>query len=264
MAKGKKPERDHGREVERDDGRAHADGLADGLGIDVAADVLEDPPLHGGRDGAGRLDHLDHPPHLSPGVADRLAHLGGHRAGELLLAGDEALAKLEQLLGPVDRRHRAPLGEGERGRRGPRRRGRRRRRAAPGPATSPVAGLVTSRISVGVLGRDPAAADVVLERARGGAGHSTLCSISPSPSMAIRITSPEFRNRGGSKPWPTPLGVPVRIRSSGSERARLGDELDQLLAAEDQIAGVRVLAELAVDPGLQVEVLRILRPRPWS
>ena len=50
-------------------------------------DVLEDPPLHRGRDGARRLDHLDHAGHLGARVADRLAHLGGHRAARAPRAG---------------------------------------------------------------------------------------------------------------------------------------------------------------------------------
>ena len=76
----------------------------------------------------------------------------------------------------------------------------------------------------------------------------------PSPSIAILTRSPEPRNRGGSSAWPTPLGVPVRIRSPGAQRARLGDELDQLRAAEDQVRGAAVLAQLVVDPGAQPQV----------
>ncbi len=114
---GQKPERDHGREVERHDRGAHADRLADRLGVDIAADVLEVAPLHGGGDGAGGLDHLDHARHLGAGVGDRLAHLGGDRAGEVLLAGDQARAELEQPLGAADGGYRAPLGQRRRGRR---------------------------------------------------------------------------------------------------------------------------------------------------
>jgi hypothetical protein len=42
------------------------------------------------------------------------------------------------------------------------------------------------------------------------------CSIVPSDSISIRTTSPSFRNCGGSIAMPTPLGVPVRIRSPAS------------------------------------------------
>ena len=45
---------------------------------------------------------------------------------------------------------------------------------------------------------------------------TTPCSITPSPSISIRTTSPGSRKRGGSSAMPTPLGVPVRIRSPGS------------------------------------------------
>jgi peptidoglycan/xylan/chitin deacetylase (PgdA/CDA1 family) len=43
------------------------------------------------------------------------------------------------------------------------------------------------------------------------------CSIAPSRSISMRTTSREARKRGGSRPIPTPLGVPVRIRSPGSK-----------------------------------------------
>src|SRR3989337_2543341 len=46
-------------------------------------------------------------PHAPP-VSDRLAHLGGHRAGEVLAARIESLAQLEQLPRPSDHRHVAP------------------------------------------------------------------------------------------------------------------------------------------------------------
>ena len=72
--------------------------------------------------------------------------------------------------------------------------------------------------------------------------------------MAILTRSPEARNFGGSIAMPTPLGVPVRIRSPGASVQVCSDEVDELLAAEDQIRGARVLAQLAVDPGLQAQV----------
>ena len=96
MANGRNQNGHHRREVERHDRGADADGLADGLGVDVARDVLEDAALHRRRDRARRLDHLDHPGHLGAGVDERLAHLGGHRAGHVLAAGVEALAQREQ------------------------------------------------------------------------------------------------------------------------------------------------------------------------
>ena len=80
------PVRHHRREVEGDDRGAHADGLADGLGVHVARDVLEHAALHRRRDRARALDHLDHPRHLGARVDERLAHLRGDRAREVLAA----------------------------------------------------------------------------------------------------------------------------------------------------------------------------------
>ena len=111
------PERHHRREVERHDRGAHADRLADRLGVDVARDVLEHAALHGRRDRAGALDHLDHAGDLGAGVDDRLAHLGRHRAGQVLLAGDEPLAQLEQLARAGDRADRRATASAPRGRR---------------------------------------------------------------------------------------------------------------------------------------------------
>ena len=36
------------------------------------------------------------------------------------------------------------------------------------------------------------------------------------PSISMRTRSPRFRNFGGSKPMPTPPGVPVAITSPGT------------------------------------------------
>ena len=55
---------------------------------------------------------------------------------------------------------------------------------------------------------------VIGRRAR--VGRRRRCSIAPSPSTSQRTTSPSSRKRGGSIAWPTPLGVPVRMRSPGS------------------------------------------------
>ena len=164
------PERHHRREVERHDRRAHADRLADRLGVDVARDVLEDAALHRRRDRARGLDHLDHARRPRRGASiDRLAHLGRHRAREVLLA-----------------RHRGPRAARRACARAPmtltaRHAGsaaRAARTAASRSAdddsgtrasTSPVAGLVTSSASVPEAGVH-CAGDVVVEQAGGGGG----------------------------------------------------------------------------------------------
>src|SRR5579859_4637954 len=61
----------------------------------------------------------------------------------------------------------------------------------------------------------------------------------------------------GVKPHPHPAGGAGHDQVPRPERARLGDELDQLLTAEDQVAGARILAQVAVDPGPEAEVARV-------
>ena len=80
----------------------------------------------------------------------------------------------------------------------------------------------------------------------------------PDPRFRSAPRSPDCRNCGGSIPIPTPLGVPVRIRSPGTSVHVSRDEPDELLATEDQIRGAAVLAQLPVDPGPQAQVLRLL------
>jgi hypothetical protein len=64
-----------------------------------------------------------------------------------------------------------------------------------------------------------------------------------------------------ARPWverhPDPARGPGQDQIPRRQRARLADELDHLPAAEDQVAGVAVLAELAVDPGSELQVARV-------
>ena len=111
------PERHHGREVERDDGGADADRLPEGLAVDGGGHVLEHPALHGLGDGRGRLHHLDGAADLGPRVREGLAHLAGHRPGDLVLVGLQHLAEAEQPARALDRGAAAPGREGGAGRR---------------------------------------------------------------------------------------------------------------------------------------------------
>ncbi len=72
--------------------------------------------------------------------------------------------------------------------------------------------------------------------------------------MAILTRSPELRNRGGSKCHPDAVGSAGEDQVTRAQRACLGDEVDQLPTAEDQVRGAAVLAQLAVDPGAQSQV----------
>ena len=97
------------------DRREHADRLAVGLAVDAARDVLEVAALHRRRDGARALDHLDRARDLGAGVRQRLAHLGGDRAGEPVGLREQLLAQREEHARALDRRRRAPAGEGRAG-----------------------------------------------------------------------------------------------------------------------------------------------------
>ena len=76
------------------------------------------------------------------------------------------------------------------------------------------------------------------------------CDSVPTPSTLTIMRSPGVSG-------PTPDGVPVVITSPGFERHEARDVLDQIRHREDQLAGVGVVAPLAVDPALDVELRRI-------
>ncbi len=70
--------------------------------------------------------------------------------------------------------------------------------------------------------------------------YRTFTSIVPMSSIEATMTSPGLIG-------PTPSGVPVRMTSPGYERVERRCVLDQLGDAENQIPGVGLLPELAVD-----------------
>ena len=106
------PERHHGREVERGDGRGDADRLADDLAVDVRRDVFQAVSHEHRRSAAGDLDALDAAPHAAARLIQRLAVLGRDDAGELLEVVLEELLELEHGAGAHDGRRVAPGGEG--------------------------------------------------------------------------------------------------------------------------------------------------------
>ena len=169
------PERHHRREVERHDRRAHADRLADRLGVDVARDVLEVGALHRRRDRARALHHLDHARDLGASIGERLAHLGRHRPGEIIASRDQPLAQLEQLPRPPDHRDPTPLGQrrarGRHGRAEVGRTGQRHPRQH-----LPVSGVGDIEHVGGGGRRRPAAGDVVIQEAGCDDGHEALHS----------------------------------------------------------------------------------------
>ena len=77
--------------------------------------------------------------------------------------------------------------------------------------------------------------------------HWTACSIAPQaldldPHHVARLQVLRRLHR-----VPDAAGVPVEDDVPGRERAGLGDQVDELLRAEDQVGRVRVLAQLSVD-----------------
>ena len=138
---GQKPERDHAREVERRDGRHHAQRLADHVLVDAGGDVLVVAALHQHRDAARRLHVLDGAAHLADALARSvLPHsLVMVRARSSRFSSSRAL-QLEQRLDALSRGSAPPAGEGAR-------RGLRgliapppRAKAAPPPAPAPMPG----------------------------------------------------------------------------------------------------------------------------
>ena len=97
----KHPHRHHGREVERRDADAHADGLAQRPVVDVAADVVAVLALQQLGNAARELDDLDAARELAFGVGEHLAVLARDERRELV----EAL--VEQLLEAGTARARA-------------------------------------------------------------------------------------------------------------------------------------------------------------
>ena len=84
------PHRDHRREVERRDAGAHADRLADRVGVDPGADVLAVLALHQVRDARRELDHLEPARDLALGVDQRLAVLLRDDPAQVLLVPPRA------------------------------------------------------------------------------------------------------------------------------------------------------------------------------
>ena len=100
-------------EVEWADGRADAEGLPDGVAVDVRGDVLEGLAHQEGGDAAGELHDLDAPADGASGLAERLSVLARDGPGQLLKVVFEELLVAKQEPGALHRRRSGP------GRKGP-------------------------------------------------------------------------------------------------------------------------------------------------
>jgi hypothetical protein len=95
---GDEPHRHHGGEVEGRDDRDDPERLPDRVDVDARRRVLAEPTLEQVGDAAGELGHLETAGHLAEGVVEHLAVLGRDQRRDVLLAGVEQLAELEQHL----------------------------------------------------------------------------------------------------------------------------------------------------------------------
>ena len=102
------PHRDHGREVERGDPRAHAERLADVEAVHAARDVLVELALQELGDPARELDDLDAPGDRAAGVFEGLAVLGRAQGGELVAMRLDEVAVAEQDARTLRGRGRGP------------------------------------------------------------------------------------------------------------------------------------------------------------
>ena len=105
---GQEPHRDHRREVERRDRRADADGLAHELDVYSGRDAFEVLALQEVRDAARRLGRLDSAEHFAARVVERLTHVLGDEARDLLVIGPERFAQRHHGAGALLRGRRSP------------------------------------------------------------------------------------------------------------------------------------------------------------
>src|SRR6202044_3448972 len=108
---GQVPERNHAGEVERDDCRGDAEGLADHHLVDAAGDVFEVVALHHHGDATSYLNVFNRPAHLSFGFGEGLAIFLRDDAGDVVDVIFEQHLQLKQRLDAVFRGRAAPLGK---------------------------------------------------------------------------------------------------------------------------------------------------------
>jgi hypothetical protein len=80
---GEHPQRNHGREVERRDASAHAQGLQQGVGVHAAGHVVGQLAQLQVADGAGVFHHFEAAEDVALGVGQGLALFGGQQRGQL-------------------------------------------------------------------------------------------------------------------------------------------------------------------------------------
>ena len=89
------PERNHPREIERNDGGDHAERLPDHHFVDAAGHVFQVVALHHGGNPASDFHIFDGAAQLGLGLGKRLAILGGEDTGQVLDLRFENVLQLE-------------------------------------------------------------------------------------------------------------------------------------------------------------------------
>src|SRR5262249_797823 len=108
---GQKPERNHRREVEGDDGGDHAERLADERFVDARRDVFKVVALHHHGDAAGDFNVFDAAAQLSFGFGKGLAIFHGDKPRQLVEVLFEKILQLEEVLHALAGRGAAPHGK---------------------------------------------------------------------------------------------------------------------------------------------------------
>ncbi|MNQ69586.1 hypothetical protein D3C85_841940 [compost metagenome] len=106
------PQRDHRREVERGDAGAHAQRLQQGVGVDAVGHVVGQFAHLQIADAGGVLDHFQAAEHVTFGIRQGLALLGGQQGGQFLDVLADQLLVLEEDTGTGTDRGLAPGLEG--------------------------------------------------------------------------------------------------------------------------------------------------------
>jgi hypothetical protein len=93
---GMPPERDHGREVERGDARAHAHRLMQGIHVDAGAGAMDELALLQMGDADAELRHFQAAGDVAHRIGDGLAMLARHQFGERLHVAVQKIDELHQ------------------------------------------------------------------------------------------------------------------------------------------------------------------------
>ena len=199
---GQEPERNHPREIKRNDGGDHAQRLPDHHFVDAAGHVFQVVALHHGRNAAGNFDVFDSAAQFGLGLGKRLAILGGEDAGKILDLLFENVLQLEQRLNTIFSRSAPPFRKG-----GGRSLNRGRDFGGAGKRSLSddlASGRVGDIEPFGGFGIDPLPVNVVRNfgQSRGSNSHKILSRIIVAPALRLRSGQARPAVRRASCPPP--------------------------------------------------------------